>query len=186
MKKLVQSLEKIENWIMIATFATMVIAFFIQVLNRNFIQASMPWLEELAVFCMIYMIMLGTEAGLRDGSQIAVTAIVDRLKGRVQLGVRIFSKLVVTLFAAGVFWNSLALVQRQISAGQLSPAMQIPMAIPYLGITLPFLAITIVQAVLLIGLVRDFIQGESHSDVLEGDSEMQEAERLLEEMEAEE
>ena len=62
---------------MVVTFVAMVIAYFISVVNRNFIKASMPWTEEVAMYSMIYMALLGTEVGLRDGTQVAVTAVIE-------------------------------------------------------------------------------------------------------------
>ena len=64
---------------MIVAFVTMVAAYFVAVVNRNFIKASMPWTEEVAMDSMIYMALLGTEVGLRDGTQVAVTAIIEKL-----------------------------------------------------------------------------------------------------------
>ena len=58
---------------MIVAFVAMVAAYFVAVVNRNFIKASMPWTEEVA------MALLGTEVGLRDGTQVAVTAIIEKL-----------------------------------------------------------------------------------------------------------
>lgn len=64
---------------MIVAFVAMVAAYFVAVVNRNFIKASMPWTEEVAMYSMIYMALLGTEVGLRDGTQVAVTAIIEKL-----------------------------------------------------------------------------------------------------------
>ena len=81
MKKVLDGLTKVENFIMIVTFVVMVCASFAQVVNRNFIKLSIGWFDELAIYCMMYMVLIGTEMGLRDGTQIAVTAVVDKLKG---------------------------------------------------------------------------------------------------------
>lgn len=78
-KKLLSYVTKVEYAIMIVAFVTMVAAYFVAVVNRNFIKASMPWTEEVAMDSMIYMALLGTEVGLRDGTQVAVTAIIEKL-----------------------------------------------------------------------------------------------------------
>ena len=67
-KKALSYITNVEYAIMVVTFVAMVIAYFISVVNRNFIKASMPWTEEVAMYSMIYMALLGTEVGLRDGS----------------------------------------------------------------------------------------------------------------------
>ena len=78
-KKLLSYVTKVEYAIMIVAFVAMVAAYFVAVVNRNFIKASMPWTEEVAMDSMIYMALLGTEVGLRDGTQVAVTAIIEKL-----------------------------------------------------------------------------------------------------------
>lgn len=81
MNGVLKKLQYIENLIIVISFAVMVICSFSSVINRNFIKLSLPWLDELSTFAMIYMVLLGTEAGLRDGSQIAVTAVVNKFSG---------------------------------------------------------------------------------------------------------
>ena len=80
-KKLLSYVTKVEYAIMIVAFVAMVAAYFVAVVNHNFIKASMPWTEEVAMYSMIYMALLGTEVGLRDGTQVAVTAIIEKLHG---------------------------------------------------------------------------------------------------------
>ena len=47
-KKALSYITNVEYAIMVVTFVAMVIAYFISVVNRNFIKASMPWTEEVA------------------------------------------------------------------------------------------------------------------------------------------
>ena len=76
MNGILKKLQYIENLIIVISFAVMVTCSFSSVVNRNFIKLSLPWLDELSTFAMIYMVLLGTEAGLRDGSQIAVLSLI--------------------------------------------------------------------------------------------------------------
>ena len=52
MKKLLSCVTSAEYAVMVAAFVAMVASYFISVLNRNFIQASMPWTEEIAIYSM--------------------------------------------------------------------------------------------------------------------------------------
>lgn len=49
-KKLLSYVTKVEYAIMIVAFVAMVTAYFVAVVNRNFIKASMPWTEEVAMY----------------------------------------------------------------------------------------------------------------------------------------
>lgn len=147
MKRILDGLTKIENGIMTVTFVIMVIASFSQVVNRNIFKLPISWFDEAAVYCMIYMVLLGTEVGLRDGTQVAVTAVVDRLNARGKLIAGLLAKLVVILFSAGVFLGGMKLMEIQIRTGQVSAALGIPMTIPYGAMVVSFGMITLVQSV---------------------------------------
>lgn len=158
MKKVLAFLQGIENAIMVVTFTIMVAASFAQVVNRNFFKLPISWFEEAAVYCMIYMVLIGTEIGLRDGTQIAVTAVVDKLKGKGKKIVRIVAKGILVIFSAAICYSSVQILELQVKTGQTSPALQLPMSVPYAALVLSFAAITLVQGATLIGMVADLIK----------------------------
>ena len=146
MKRLFANLQKIEDFILVATFTVMVLASFAQVVNRNIIHAGVSWLEELARYCMVYMALLATEAGLRDNTQISITAITDKIHGMTGRVVRIISKAVVAIFSGVCFFSSFTILKTQLSSGQVSP---------YFALTLSFGIITVIQAAALVCLVME-------------------------------
>lgn len=164
MKKVLDGLTKIENLIMVVTFIIMVGASFAQVVNRNFFKLPISWFDEAAVYCMIYMVLIGTEVGLRDGTQIAVTGIVDKFQGRAKTAVQIIAKVIVVLFSFGVLMGGIKLVDIQIRTGQVSAALSLPMSIPYGAMVISFAIITLVQAVSAIMLVADLIQNKTKEE----------------------
>lgn len=164
MKKILEKLTMVENFIMIATFAVMVCASFAQVVNRNIFKLPISWFDEAAIYCMIYMVLIGTEVGLRDGTQIAVTALVDKLHGRGRTLIQLIAKIVLVFFAAVVFVGSIQLMAIQIRTGQVSAALNLPMSVPYFAMVLSFGMITLVQAVAALELVRDLIQGKKEEN----------------------
>lgn len=137
-KKALKYLQKIEDSVLVVTFSVMVISFFMQVINRNVIKASVSWFEELSRYCMMYMAFLGAEAGLRDGTQISVSALTDKLPPFPRALVLLVARLIVIIFAVVIFVTSLSMLRLQIRSGQLSPALKIPMIIPYFSITFSF------------------------------------------------
>lgn len=155
MKKTLTLLQKAENAIMIAAFLLMLASSFAQVINRNIIHAGIGWFEELSRYCMIYMALLATEMGLRDNTQMAITGVVDSLKGITKKIIRVIAKLVVIFFSAINFWNSFALLKVQIGYGQLSPGLRLPMYIPYFALPLSFGIITVIQLVLLWEIIKE-------------------------------
>ena len=69
MKRLFANLQKIEDFILVATFTVMVLASFAQVVNRNIIHAGVSWLEELARYCMVYMALLAIASSGREKAE---------------------------------------------------------------------------------------------------------------------
>lgn len=156
MKSALKKLQYIENLIIVVSFAVMVTCSFLSVVNRNFIKLSIPWFDELSTFAMIYMALLGTEAGLRDGSQIAVTALVNKFNGISKAILQIVAKTVVTGFSAVVLYYSCHMAAIQASSGQLTAALHIPMAIPYFALVISFAIITCVQGITVITMLVHF------------------------------
>lgn len=160
MKKVLEKLTMVENFIMVATFVVMVCSSFAQVVNRNIFKLPISWFDEAAIYCMIYMVLIGTEVGLRDGTQIAVTALVDKFHGRSRTLIQLIAKVILVFFAAVVFVGSIQLMAIQIRTGQISAALHLPMSVPYFAMVLSFGMITLVQAVAALELLRELIQGE--------------------------
>lgn len=186
MKKTLNTLQKIEDIIMVVTFAIMVAAAFIQVVNRNFTKLPVTGFEEAAKYCMVYMVLLGTEKGLRDGTQISVTALVDKLKGKAKLVLQIISKALVIIFAAVMTKESIALFQMQIKSGQKSPGLGLPMTVPYFALVLSFAIITLVQLGMLVALFKDLSMSNEELEAREAAKAAEEAEAYNKAVEEEE
>ena len=150
--KVVRGLTAVELIACAVTFAIMVISYFISVVNRNIIKGSMPWTEELGLYSMVYMALLGTELGLRDGTQVSVTALTSKLEGKtVGKILDILARLVVIYFVYMMFRNGNALVAKQLKTAQTTPVMKIPMYSLYLSLSISFCLTLITQVLMLIG-----------------------------------
>ena len=154
MESLGKTLNKCENGIIALCFIVMSLAAFAQVVNRNLIGASIAWFDELARYCMVYMTLLATEAGLRDGSQISVSAVIDKCSPAARRILQLIVKLIVIGFSIMIFVTSLTIVQTQINSGQVSAGLGIPMVIPYLALPISFGAIVVVQILSLITMLK--------------------------------
>ena len=146
MKKVLHALQRLEKWIIVIAFVIMVVAIFCQVVNRNIFKIPVSGFEEAAKYSMAYMVLLGTELGLRDGTQIAIKGVVDKLKGKVK-------KVIMTK-------ASFAMVLKQAAIGQTSPGLGIPMSVPYFSLVLGFGLIAVVQAGELVSMFVHFNKPE--------------------------
>lgn len=111
----------------------------------------MPWTEELALYAMVYMVLLGTELGLRDGTQVSVTALTSKLEGKL-IGriIDVIARLALLFFVFMMFRYGCALVGKQIQTAQLSPVMKIPMYVLYLSLPVSFGLTFVTQLVMLV------------------------------------
>jgi TRAP-type C4-dicarboxylate transport system permease small subunit len=164
MKKTLQYLQTLEKWIIVIAFAIMVLACFIQVVNRNVFRIPVSGFEEAAKYSMVYMVLLGTELGLRDGTQISIQGVVDKLPEKARKIIRVIARLIVIIFAAVMTKSGWAMVMKQAKIGQTSPGLGIPMYIPYFALVLGFGLITIVQSGYLIKQCLDFNKAEEKEE----------------------
>ena len=164
MKKTLQFLQALEKWIIVIAFAIMVIACFIQVVNRNIFRIPVSGFEEAAKYSMVYMVLLGTELGLRDGTQISIQGVVDKLPLKARKIIRVLARIIVIVFAAVMTNSGWAMVMKQAKIGQTSPGLGIPMYIPYFALVLGFGLITIVQSGYLIKQCLDFNKPEEKEE----------------------
>lgn len=158
MKKILPVLQKAENGILAATFITMTLAAFAQVVNRNIIHASVSWFEELSRYCMVYMALLAAETGLRDGTQISVTAVTEMFNGKSRGFLELIAKMVVIVFSVIVFITSFEILKTQITSGQMSPGLKLPMYLPYFALPLSFGIISIVQIAIFTVMAGDLVR----------------------------
>lgn len=153
LKSFLNAANKAEEWLLIFAFSVMVIAEFLQVLNRNIFKLPIGWYEELARYAQVYLALVAMELGLRDGSQVSLTAVTDRLKGAAKRVVSLIAHTIVTLFSILMFFKSIELFSGQIASGQISPGLKVAMYIPYFALPLSFGIASFVQSGTLIQML---------------------------------
>ena len=160
LKKFLKWCDKTEHTIMVIAFALMVVCMFGSVLARNVFKATIPWFDELARIAMIYMVMLGAEAGLRDGTQVSVTALTDKLHGKTKKVIALIAKFILIVFCGMMTYTSIQSVINNIKRGVTTTALNWPVAIPYMALVLGFAFMTIVQLGTFVKMIRDFNKNE--------------------------
>jgi TRAP-type C4-dicarboxylate transport system permease small subunit len=114
---------------------------FVEVLFRYALVLPLFWTEEFARYCLIWSSLLGATVALKRGEHIAVTFLVDRIPGGMALQAALLVSAFIALFLIIILWGGVHLVI--LTRHQLSPAMRIPMAWPYLAIPISSLIMLI-------------------------------------------
>jgi TRAP-type C4-dicarboxylate transport system permease small subunit len=112
----------------------MSVVILVQVFLRYVVMSSLPWSEELARYLMVWIGLMGASLALQEGRHIEVTLLLDRVPPRVR-------KVLTGIALVAVVWFLwLILQQGLVLAGniwlQRSPALNLPMVVPYAAIPL--------------------------------------------------
>ena len=114
--------------------AVMTALVFVTVIYRYFLLAPISWGEEMARFLFIALSLFGAALAMRDGTHFRITLLAERLpaagKAAADIGVAVGASVVLCIVIAKG-WG-LALLNRN----QESPALGVPMSIPYFSVPL--------------------------------------------------
>ncbi|WGG46512.1 TRAP transporter small permease [Rossellomorea sp. DA94] len=145
-----KNLEYFEEFILVLTLALMVALIFAQVVGRYVFSSAPSWTEEMARYIHIFQVWIGASYAVKKRQHIRIEAFIELFKGTFRKILESLSLLVwfgLAVFLA-IFGTQLVLASFQ--NGQITPAMQIPM-------WLPFLAIPIGGAGMAMRLVQQFV-----------------------------
>ena len=120
------------RWILFIDVGVMTLAVLAGVFFRYILEAPLPWSEELARYLMVWGACLGASVAFREGSHIAVTILVDKLRGFSGKIILKITQIVVFIFLGIVMIEGFRLAF--LVSSQESPAMEISMRWPYLAV----------------------------------------------------
>ncbi len=99
---------------------------FINVVTRYFIHYSMAFTEELAVYLLVWVTLLGTSLAFREGSHMAVTFLYNHMRpSRKKLLYILVNTLSVVFFVLLSYWGILE-IREEIAMGARTEAVDLP------------------------------------------------------------
>lgn len=129
-------LNKLEDIFCAVSLLLTTVVLFVNVVLRYVFSASTSWAEELIRYLMIWITFIGGSVCVRKGAHIRMDFVLTILpKGVGHLLTRLVY-LIAAGFCVALFVYSLQLVQFTVELEQTSPAMGVPMWIPYLAMPL--------------------------------------------------
>ncbi len=109
----------------------------ITVFSRYVLQNTPIWTDETALFSLVWASMLGAAVGLRKGYQVGIRSVVEKAPKPVGMALESVGFLFMFLFFG--IMVVFGFKQTLTNMRQLSAAMRIPMAVPYLALPVGFL-----------------------------------------------
>lgn len=111
--KIVDFLDKTEEFILVMMFALMVLVIFGQVIMRYVFNNSLSWSEELGKFLFVWISWFGISIGAKRKEHIKITMFVDKCSPKNALICEILSELVVFGICAVTAYYGMELVISQ-------------------------------------------------------------------------
>lgn len=102
----------------------MMILVLMQIFYRYCLEIPLPQSQELAIFAMVYVTMLGCAMAIRNKSHVAVNFLVDRYPPHIAEYLRLFAFIITIVFFALLFWEGCLLTMRSMT--QKATATGIP------------------------------------------------------------
>lgn len=140
MKKILYVFDNVEEYTAGFGLLLMAILYFIEVVLRYAFGRSNAWVEEFLRYMMVFITFFGASVAIKYGAHMSVNVIEYIPSKRFKQVIDLFVALMGILFSVLIVYFSWYLVLRIQGFGQQTPAMQIPMYIPYAIIPLGFLS----------------------------------------------
>lgn len=103
-----------------------------QVIFRYVVLSPLPWSEELARYCFVWIVFLGGAIGLSRGAHLGVDLLIKLLPVKLQRTIETLSSVCIVIFAVVVINASLPVLQMNMY--QRSPALGLQMSWVYAAI----------------------------------------------------
>lgn len=140
MRKLCDILYKITGVIDVILISIIILMTFLQVITRYIINVSIPWAQELVVFSMVWMILLGCSMGIKKQELARLTLLIDKLPPKGQEVMRIVNNSIIIVFLVVVFHANHTVILNAMN--RLSGMMRIPMG--YVNLSLSVASVLII------------------------------------------
>lgn len=125
-------LDNISRYLLVFTLSTMAVVVFTQVLFRYLLNFPLFWTEELGRYLLVWSSLLGGAIALKRHEHIAVTFLTDRVPKKFRAVIGKCAMLLIIFQIAILTVGGVELVY--LTKLQTSPALRIPMALPYLAL----------------------------------------------------
>lgn len=126
--------ENFEEYILIASFCFVVPLLFLQIVMRYVFSNSISWSEELARYIFLWQIWLGASYAVRKQKHIRIDVIKSKLSTKNTLILEMVVTIIWIAFCGFLAWKGGELTAKILRLKQYSPALHLPMGIPYLSV----------------------------------------------------
>ncbi|GAK55901.1 putative TRAP dicarboxylate transporter, DctQ subunit [Candidatus Vecturithrix granuli] len=136
--------DHFEEYALLLLFPLMVVVVFVATLARYFNLFPMFWGEEVARYIMVYMAYIGAGLAMKNGAHVGVSFLVESIKNptirRIFDGLRLG---IILFFCGIIIYYIFQIITSPIFKIQTTPALFMPMWVPYTAVPLGMILISI-------------------------------------------
>jgi TRAP-type C4-dicarboxylate transport system permease small subunit len=135
-----------------------------QVFTRFILKNPSTWTEELAVFMLIWVSLLGAAVALSRGAHLGIDYFVGKLPIRTRLFTEIFVFLCIAAFSFCVMiLGGIDLVTSTLQLNQMSPALGVKVGYVYLAVPISGFFLVLYSVIALVERLAELFKGEDSS-----------------------
>lgn len=169
--------KHLEETLMVFLLVLISTVMLLQVIMRYVFNNSLSWPEEFSRYCYVWSAFLSLGLTVRYGNMLRVSVVMDLMPKALRSIIKLITQIIVTVFFAVFFYNSLNVVESIRKMGQTSTAMGWPMYLVYLCTIIGFGLATIRSIQVLISEIKNF--GKKGETTLEAVKKEAEAEAQM-------
>lgn len=114
---------RLAEWVVVLTFVVMIVITFVQVICRYLLSYSLPWADELARYCLVWVVFIGMVVATSRGLHITADLLRERYRGRFGLVMLTLVDLATAALFVTLLYGGVLLVQ--MAASQITPGLGI-------------------------------------------------------------
>lgn len=134
MKKLNHLLNYLEEYIAGTSLVFTSLLVFVQVFLRYVFNYSLSWSEEIARYLIIWFVFIGSSIAVREKAHATMDALTTYLPDKGKRICSLLANLVAISFCIILMWSGSTIVSSVMEFGNVTPAIGLPMFIPYLAL----------------------------------------------------
>jgi TRAP-type C4-dicarboxylate transport system permease small subunit len=153
MENILKIIRRSIDWMVIIFFSYMVIAVFYQVLGRYVFSYKLGVAAETATYAQIWMVLLASGIAMRKNMHVGVDILLRKLSLKNQKIIILFTSLISIIFLLLALKGTIKLIM--VGHQSTSPALGIPMWIPYLSVPIGIVYIILELVILVYSKLRN-------------------------------
>lgn len=131
MKKILNSILKIDYLISVTSVAALICVTFFGVFMRYVFGAPFVWLEEVQLWLIVWVVFFGGAAAVRTGNHVAIEFIVERFPKNLHKLATFLEFIIVSVVLWFLANNSIALILQYIKTERVTNLLHIPYVFIY-------------------------------------------------------